>query len=47
MQIYERCEYLTNEIGYRWIGSVGEKRAENWVEGLLRKTGDGQVFYRI
>lgn len=39
MRIYERCEYLANEIGYRWIGSDGEKRAGDWVEGLLREMG--------
>jgi aminopeptidase YwaD len=37
MLIYARCEYLTNEIGYRWIGSDGEKRAGDWVEKQLRE----------
>ncbi|MCF6174196.1 MAG: M28 family peptidase [Victivallaceae bacterium] len=39
MHIYERCAYLANEIGYRWIGSDGEKNAGDWIEGLFREMG--------
>lgn len=39
MSIYDICQYFADDIGWRWIGSAGEKQAGNWVENFWHKLG--------
>ncbi len=39
MRAFEACRYLSEEIGPRWIGSEGERRAGDWLEEELGKLG--------
>lgn len=39
MRAFEACRYLSEEIGPRWIGSDGEKRAGDWLERELGELG--------
>jgi aminopeptidase YwaD len=39
MSIYDRCRYFADDIGWRWIGSEGERLAGDWVEKFWHKLG--------